>query len=92
MIADEPEAAHTHTEASMMKLDVSQITSWHAHVYFAADTRDAALAVRDVVAAHFGDRIALGRFHERPVGPHPCWSYQIAFSRRSSPTSSDGSR
>ena len=24
-------------------------------------------------------RIDMGRFHERPVGPHPCWSYQIAF-------------
>jgi DOPA 4,5-dioxygenase len=21
----------------------------------------------------------MGRFHERPVGPHPCWSYQVAF-------------
>ena len=21
----------------------------------------------------------MGRFHEKPVGPHPCWSYQVAF-------------
>ena len=21
----------------------------------------------------------MGRFHEKLVGPHPCWSYQIAF-------------
>jgi len=67
------------TEATMANLDISVITSWHAHVYFAADTRDSALALRDVVAAQFGERVALGRFHERPVGPHPCWSYQIAF-------------
>jgi len=60
--------------------DVSKITSWHAHVYFAADSADAARELRDVVAAQFGDRIELGRFHERPVGPHPCWSYQIAFA------------
>ena len=64
----------------MVNLDVSAITSWHAHVYFAADTVDAARALRDVVAAQLGDRVALGRFHERLVGPHPCWSYQIAFA------------
>lgn len=63
-----------------MNLAVSRITGWHAHVYFAAESRDAARALRDVVAAQFGDRIALGRFHERPVGPHPCWSYQLAFA------------
>ncbi len=24
--------------------------------------------------------MALGRFHEKPVGPHPLWSYQLAFA------------
>jgi len=61
-------------------LDVSAIESWHAHVYFDAGTRDAALALRGVIAAQLGDRVALGRFHERPVGPHPAWSYQLAFA------------
>jgi aromatic ring-cleaving dioxygenase len=61
-------------------LDVSRIESWHAHVYFDAEGRDAARAFRDVVTAHFGDTIEMGRFHERPVGPHPQWSYQIAFA------------
>lgn len=63
----------------MNDLDVSRIESWHAHVYFDATTRDAAWAFRDVVIERFGDRIEMGRFHERPVGPHPQWSYQIAF-------------
>jgi DOPA 4,5-dioxygenase len=58
----------------------ASIESWHAHVYFDAASRDAAKAFRDVVAAHFGQRVTLGRFHERPVGPHPRWSYQIAFA------------
>ena len=64
----------------MRTLDIAAIESWHAHVYFDAGTRDAAWALREAIAAHFGDRIELGRFHERPVGPHPAWSYQIAFA------------
>lgn len=57
-----------------------RIESWHAHVYFDAGSRDAAKAFRGVLSARFGDRISLGRFHERPVGPHPQWSYQITFT------------
>ena len=63
----------------MAYLDVSQIQSWHAHVYFDASSRDAARGFREAVTAHFGNAIEMGRFHERPVGPHPQWSYQIAF-------------
>ena len=63
----------------MLLLDPSAIESWHAHVYFDAATRDAAWALREVIAAKLGDRVSLGRFHERPVGPHPAWSYQLAF-------------
>jgi DOPA 4,5-dioxygenase len=60
-------------------LDVSRIADWHAHVYFDAASRDAAWKLREIVTAHFGSRIAMGRFHEREVGPHPRWSYQIGF-------------
>ena len=66
--------------AQVTPLDVSRITSWHAHVYFDAASRDAAWAFRGVVAGQFGERVELGRFHERPVGPHPRWSYQLAFA------------
>lgn len=59
--------------------EVSAATSWHAHVYFNAASRDAAFAWREQIVATFGDRMVMGRFHERPVGPHPMWSYQIAF-------------
>ena len=61
-------------------LTTSQIESWHAHVYFYAASRDAVWAFRDVVIAQLGSRIEMGRFHERPVGPHPQWSYQLAFA------------
>ena len=64
----------------MSYLDVSNIRSWHAHVYFDATSRDRAWEFREAVTAHFGDRIEMGRFHERNVGPHPRWSYQLAFA------------
>jgi DOPA 4,5-dioxygenase len=64
----------------MMYLNLSSIDSWHAHVYFDADSRDAAREFRGVVDSQFRDKVQLGRFHERPVGPHPQWSFQIAFA------------
>ena len=60
--------------------ETTSIGSWHAHVYFDAASRDAARAFRESIVERFGERIEMGRFHERPVGPHPMWSYQIAFA------------
>ena len=60
--------------------NVSSVASWHAHVYFDATTRDDAFALRERVLAQFDGKMEMGRFHERPVGPHPKWSYQIAFT------------
>ncbi|WP_289296569.1 DOPA 4,5-dioxygenase family protein [uncultured Reyranella sp.] len=57
-----------------MKTD--QIKDWHAHVYFDAATRDAAWALRERIEKSFA--IEMGRFHEKPVGPHPRFSYQVA--------------
>ncbi|MEJ0002846.1 MAG: DOPA 4,5-dioxygenase family protein [Pararobbsia sp.] len=64
----------------MTYLNVSAAGSWHAHVYFDASSRDAAWAFREDIAVRFGTTIEMGRFHERPVGPHPLWSYQVAFT------------
>lgn len=58
----------------------SLIDSWHAHVYFDGASRAAAWALRDVVAAELAGLVEVGRFHEKPVGPHPMWSYQLAFA------------
>jgi aromatic ring-cleaving dioxygenase len=60
------------------------ISSWHAHFYFDATSRDAAWQLRQVVETRFADvltsgKLTLGRFHERPVGPHPMWSFQLGF-------------
>ena len=64
----------------MAYLEVSDVTGWHAHVYFDSSSRDAAFAFREQVMAVLGNSVEMGRFHERPVGPHPLWSYQIAFT------------
>ncbi len=53
------------------------ITGYHAHIYYDADSKETAAAVREGLEASFSVR--MGRWHDRPVGPHPSWSYQIAF-------------
>lgn len=74
----------------MTDLQTSAVASWHAHVYFDAASRDAAHALRERIAARFAGQMELGRFHERPVGPHPQWSYQIASRPSTSPRSPPG--
>jgi DOPA 4,5-dioxygenase len=63
----------------MTPLQPSLIQSWHAHVYFDASSREKALVLRQTIEVELADRVQLGRFHEKPVGPHPMWSYQLAF-------------
>lgn len=58
-------------------LDPARIEGYHAHVYYAPDTRAVAERLRDGVAAGFAAR--LGRWHDQPVGPHPVAMFQIAF-------------
>lgn len=64
----------------MQPQDPSTIASWHAHVYFDGASRDAAWALREVIEHALAGQMTLGRFHEKPVGPHPMWSYQLAFA------------
>ena len=53
------------------------IHGFHAHVYFDADTLEQARALCTAAAARFP--LKMGRVHEKPVGPHPDWSCQLAF-------------
>jgi DOPA 4,5-dioxygenase len=62
----------------MRHLDPCIVTSWHAHLYFDATSRAAAWALRETIAAELAGKMELGRFHEKPVGPHPMWSCQLA--------------
>jgi len=50
---------------------------FHAHVYFDAETLGQARSLCEEARDRFG--IAMGRVHERPVGPHPMWSCQLSF-------------
>nr|WP_315233629.1 DOPA 4,5-dioxygenase family protein [uncultured Albidiferax sp.] len=54
-----------------------RIRGFHAHVYFDATTLEQACALCLDAASHF--KLAMGRVHQQPVGPHPDWSCQLAF-------------
>ena len=56
---------------------VVDIKDYHAHVYFDAASVEQARLLCERAAARFDLR--MGRVHEKPVGPHPCWSCQLSF-------------
>ena len=57
---------------------ISTIKSYHAHIYYDADSIDRARAVIDAACERFD--VVRGRMHEKPVGPHPMWSCQLGAS------------
>lgn len=61
-----------------MKNDTAEITGFHAHVYYDPSTREAAARVRDGLAEQFD--VELGRWHDKPIGPHPQSMYQVKFA------------
>ena len=54
------------------------IRDYHAHLYYNADTIDEARAIAEALGQLYS--VKIGRFHEKPVGPHPVWSCQITVS------------
>ncbi len=56
---------------------MAQIRGFHAHVYYDASTIEQARAFCESANTRFA--LKMGRMHQRPVGPHPCWSCQLAF-------------
>lgn len=62
----------------MADVDMPRIRGFHAHVYFDATTVEQARTLCLEAANKF--KVAMGRVHQQPVGPHPDWSCQLAFS------------
>ena len=52
---------------------------YHAHVYFGPATVEQARALRELAMVELASAASIGRFHEKLVGPHPHWSFQMAF-------------
>ncbi len=61
----------------MLDHELPRIRGYHAHVYFDATTLPQARALCEAAAQRFD--LSMGRMHEKPVGPHPDWSCQLAF-------------
>jgi len=55
----------------------NQYEKYHAHVYFDASSIDRAKSICNEAGERFG--VKVGRFHEKPIGPHPHWSCQLSF-------------
>ncbi len=51
------------------------IRDFHAHIYFDPDELERARALASEAGERFG--LAVGHFHQRPVGPHPRGSVQM---------------
>lgn len=57
---------------------MTTVRGFHAHVYYDAATLEKARKLCESASKRFP--LKMGRMHERPVGPHPCWSCQLAFA------------
>lgn len=63
--------------------DETRITLYHAHVYYgdSAELREKAARLREKAWRKWPDKVRMGRFRDRPVGPHPQEMFQIEFDK-----------
>ena len=52
-----------------------ELRGFHAHIYFDPPELETARRIAAEAQQRFG--VAVGRFHERPIGPHPRGSCQL---------------
>lgn len=62
----------------------TEISSYHAHIYFNEDTAYRAAQLRDWVIHRF--KVELGEWNEGPRGPHTTPSFYFGFSNEQVPT------
>ncbi len=62
----------------MSDRDPSVIDGYHAHIYYDETTRETAARIREALGERF--EVALGRWHDQPIGPHPRSMYQVSFA------------
>ncbi|MBL4720643.1 MAG: DOPA 4,5-dioxygenase family protein [Alphaproteobacteria bacterium] len=70
----------TPSAAATTAKPISDITGYHAHIYFDSETEAAAQAIREEIEAQFD--VVMGRWHHKLVGPHPRPMYQVAFETK----------
>ncbi len=63
----------------MAEHPIDVILGYHAHVYYDASTKPVAARLRRAVENRFAGAVQVGRWHDRPVGPHLFASFQVAF-------------
>lgn len=61
-----------------MATDIEILEGFHAHIYYDADSKADAEALRTEIDACYD--VELGRWHDKPIGPHPFGSYQVTFT------------
>ena len=62
------------------------LAPYHAHIYYSADERPAAQALRDDFLGQMfpaADILFVGQMTDRGVGPHPVPQYEVHFLERS---------
>ena len=64
--------------------DPAAISGYHAHLYYAPQTRAVAERLRTAIAGRF-PQARIGNWHDEPVGPHPVAMYQVAFTAEEFP-------
>jgi aromatic ring-cleaving dioxygenase len=58
---------------------------FHVHIYYAADQRSVAAALREAFAGA-PEILFAGSLTDRPVGPHPVAQFEVHFREQSLPT------